>query len=89
MLIDLMEENSFTLKKSKKQIIPWKNANADKTEYLCFNKKGDISALNGGSLKLVGKFKYLGGTISSTENDIKIQLVKAWVINYVEVKLIP
>ena len=29
------------------------HVNADKTEYVCFNKKGDISTLNGGSLKLV------------------------------------
>ena len=30
--------------------------NADKTEYLCFNQKGDISTLNAGPLKLVDKF---------------------------------
>ena len=33
--------------------------NADKTEYMPFNKKGDISTLNGSSLKLVDKFTYL------------------------------
>ena len=33
--------------------------NADKTEYMYFNQKGDISTLNGGSLKLVDKFTYL------------------------------
>ena len=52
--------------------------NADKTEYMCFNQKGDISTLNGGSLKLVDKFTYLGSSISSTENDISIWLTKAW-----------
>ena len=34
------------------------HVNADKTEYMCFNQKGDISTLNGGSLKLVEKFTY-------------------------------
>ena len=51
--------------------------NADKTEYMCFNRKGNISTLNGGSLKLVAKFIYLGSNISSTENAINMQLVKA------------
>ena len=54
------------------------HVNADKTEYMCFNKKRDISTLNGGSLKLVGKFDNLGSSISSTENDISMRLVKAW-----------
>ena len=30
--------------------------NANKTEYMCFNQKGDISTLNGGSIKLVDSF---------------------------------
>ena len=30
--------------------------NADKTEYMCFNQTGNISTLNGSSLKLVDKF---------------------------------
>ena len=29
------------------------HVNSDKTEVLCFNQKGDIFTLNGGSLKLV------------------------------------
>ena len=32
--------------------------NADKMEYMCFNQNGNISTLNGGSLKLVDKFTY-------------------------------
>ena len=32
--------------------------NAHKTEYMCFNQTGDISTLNGCSLKLVDKFTY-------------------------------
>ena len=46
-------------------------------EYMYFNQK-DISTLNGGSLKFVDKFNYLGSSISSTENDISKQLEKAW-----------
>ena len=30
--------------------------NADKTKCMCFNQRGDISILNGSSLKLVDKF---------------------------------
>ena len=52
--------------------------NADKTEYMCFNPKGDISTLNGSSLKLVDKFTYLGSSISSTKKDINTRLAKAW-----------
>ena len=36
------------------------HVNADKTEYMCFNQKGDISSQKGGSLKLVNKLTYLG-----------------------------
>ena len=43
------------------------HVNAHKTEYLCFNQTGDISTLNGSSLKLVDKFTYLGSTVSSTK----------------------
>ena len=43
--------------------------NADKTEYMCFNQRGDISTLNGSSQKLVNKFTYLGSSISSMENN--------------------
>ena len=32
------------------------HVNADKTECMCFNQTGDISTLNGNSLKLVDKF---------------------------------
>ena len=43
------------------------HANADKTEYMCFNHKGDTSTLSGGSLKFVDKFIFLGSSVSSTE----------------------
>ena len=46
------------------------HVNAHKTEYICFNQSGDISTLNGGSLKLVDKFTYLGSSISSTDTNI-------------------
>ena len=48
------------------------HVNADKTEYMSSNQKGDIFTLVGGSLKSVDKFMYLRSSISSTENDIKI-----------------
>ena len=38
-----------------------------KTEYMCFNQTGDISTLDGTSLKVVDKFTYLGSSFSSTE----------------------
>ena len=44
--------------------------NTDKTEYMCFNKRGDIPTLKSGPLKLVDKFTYLGSSVSSTETDI-------------------
>ena len=52
--------------------------NAHKTEYMCFNQTGDISTLDGPSLKLVDKFTYLGSSVSSTEKDIGTRLTKAW-----------
>ena len=56
------------------------HVNANKTEFMCFNqnKKGDISTLKSGSLKLVDKFTYLGSSISSTGNDINTRLEMAW-----------
>ena len=44
--------------------------NAHKTECMCFNQRGDISTLNGSSLKLVDMFTYLGSSVSSTKTDI-------------------
>ena len=54
------------------------HVNVVKTEYMCFNQRGDISTLKDGPLKLVDKFTYLGSSISSTENDINMWLTKAW-----------
>ena len=54
------------------------HVNTDKTEYMCFNQRGDISRLNGSSLKLVDKFTYKGSSISSTKIDINTRLAKAW-----------
>ena len=45
---------------------------------MCYNQTGDISTLDGTSLKLVDKFTYLGSSISSAEKDIGTQLTKAW-----------
>ena len=54
------------------------HVNAHKTEYMYFNQTGDISTLNSSSLKLVDKFTYLGSSVSSTETDIDMRLIKAW-----------
>ena len=54
------------------------DVNADKMGYMCFNQRGDISTLNGSSLKLVDMFIYSGSSIWSTENDINTRLAKAW-----------
>ena len=51
--------------------------NADKTEYMCFNQRGDISTQKGSSLKLVDKFTYLGSSALSTKTDINTRLAKA------------
>ena len=54
------------------------HVNAHKTEYKFYIQTGDISTLDGTSLKLVGKFTYLGSSVSSTEKDIDTRLTKAW-----------
>ena len=54
------------------------HVNADKTEFMCFNQKGDISTLDGTSVRLVDKFTYLGSSVSSAEKDIDTRLRKAW-----------
>ena len=45
---------------------------------MCYNQTGDISTLEGTSLKLVDKFTYLRSSVSSTEKDIDTRLMKAW-----------
>ena len=54
--------------------------NEHKTKKICFNKKWDLSTLNGRSLTLVDKFTYLGSSILFTENVISMQL--AWTTVY-------
>ena len=54
------------------------HVNAHKTEYMCYNQTGDISTVDGTSLKLEDKFTYLGSSVSSTEKDIDTRLTKAW-----------
>ena len=54
------------------------HVNAHEAEFMWFNQKGDISTLDGTSLKLVDKFTYLGSSVSSTEKDIDTRLTKAW-----------
>ena len=54
------------------------HVNAHKTEYMCYTQTGNITTLDGASLKLVDNFTYLGSSVSSTENDIDTRLTKAW-----------
>ena len=54
------------------------HVNAHKTEYICYNQTGDITTLDGASLKLVDEFTYLGSSVSSTEKEIDARLTKAW-----------
>ena len=54
------------------------HVNAHKTEYMCYNQTGNITTLDGASLRLVDKFTYLESSVSSTENDIDTRLTKAW-----------
>ena len=53
------------------------HVNANKTEYIYFKRVGAISTLNGGHLKLVDKFMYLGSSVSSTKSGINMFLTKA------------
>ena len=63
------------------------HVNAHKTEYMCYNQTGDISILDGTSLKLVDKFIYLGSSVSSTEKDIDTRLTKTWTaIDHMEIR---
>ena len=45
---------------------------------MCYNQTGNITTLDGASLRLVDKFTYLGSSVSSTENDIDTRLTKSW-----------
>ena len=54
------------------------HVNVHKTEYMWYNQTGNITTLDGASLKLVDKFTYLGSSVSSTEKDIDTRLTKAW-----------
>ena len=53
------------------------HVSAHKTEYMCYNKTGDISTQDGSSLKLVDKLTYRGSSVPSTEKDIDTRLTKA------------
>ena len=55
-----------------------RHVNADKTEYMWFNQRGNISTLKGGPLKLVDKFTYQESSVSTTEEDINTRLAMTW-----------
>ena len=56
----------------------WPPCQCTQNGNMCYNQTGDISSLDGTSLKLVDKFTYLGSSVSSTEKDIDMRLTKAW-----------
>ena len=63
------------------------HVNANKREFTSFNQTGDLSTLNGSSLKLVDKFAFLGRSVSSTEIDINTRIAKArTAISHMEVR---
>ena len=85
--IDKIRENSFELTKKRSRRYPAKTiTNADYADDIailantlnCYNQIGDISTLDGTSLKLVENFTYLGKSVSSTKKDIDTWLTKAW-----------
>ena len=86
--IIVLLENIPTQAKTQLHSLEWAtgsigfHVNSDKTEYMCFNLKADISTLKRCPLKLVDKFTYLRNSVSSTENDINTQLAKAWTAIY-------
>ena len=43
------------------------HVNANKTKYICFNQRSDISTLKSGPLKLVDEFSYLGSSVINQE----------------------
>ena len=56
-----------TLLHSLEQAASGIHVNAHKTEYMCFNQRGDISTVNVGPLKLVDKFTYLRSSLINRE----------------------
>ena len=61
--------------------------NTDKSKYMGFNHRPDISTLKGDPLKVVDKFTYLGNSVSSTEKDINTRQAKAWTaISHMDVR---
>ena len=54
------------------------HVNADETDFVCFNQRGNICSLNGMSLKLEDKFTYLKSSVSSMKNDINMRLANVW-----------
>ena len=52
------------------------HVNEDKTEYMSFIQRGDISTLNVMHLNLVNKFTYLGNSVSPTNKETNRRLAK-------------
>ena len=45
---------------------------------MCFKQDGAMSTLNDNPLKSIDHITYFSSNISSTENDVNIQIRKAW-----------
>ena len=73
-----MKTTIFSMMSNFHELLELHHVNADKTEYMGFNQRGDISTLNGCSLKLEDKFTYLGSSVSSIEKNINSRQAKAW-----------
>ena len=56
------------------------HVNAKKTEVMLFNQdqQNDIKSMSGGAIKEVENFKYLGGWMKSSEHDIKVRKLLAY-----------
>ena len=54
------------------------HVNAGKTEFMFNLQRGDISSLNGRSLKLVDRLTFLESSVSSTKNNTNTRLAKVW-----------
>ena len=52
------------------------HVNTNKTDYMCFNREGPISTLNGVPQKLIDNFTYLAIRVSSTESNVRLRLIK-------------
>ena len=51
--------------------------NEDKTRFMCFKQERAIFTVSDTPLKLINRLTYFGSNISSSENDVNINIGKA------------